>query len=67
MKKWIDSIIRFISESYVELKKVNWLSKKEVLVSSLVVVLVILFFSIYIGVIDFILAKIVTFLLGGRR
>ncbi|MCS7231175.1 MAG: preprotein translocase subunit SecE [Elusimicrobiota bacterium] len=67
MKKFFDSIIKFINESYIELKKVHWLSKKEVITSSIVVVVLIFIFSIYIGIIDFILARIVSFLLGGRR
>ncbi|MCX7910349.1 MAG: preprotein translocase subunit SecE [Endomicrobia bacterium] len=67
MKKFFNSIIKFINESYIELKKVHWLSKKEVITSSIVVVVLIFIFSIYIGIIDFILARIVSFLLGGRR
>lgn len=63
---FVNSVISFIKESYVELKKVTWLSKKEVLASTLVVVILIVIMSIYIGLIDFILAKIVSLFLGGR-
>ncbi len=61
------SIVNFIKESYIELKKVAWLSKKEVVTSTIVIVVLILLLSIYIGLIDFILAKVVSLFLGGRR
>ncbi|MEN3013004.1 MAG: preprotein translocase subunit SecE [Endomicrobiia bacterium] len=63
MKKVLNSVIKFVGESYIELKKVNWLSKKEVLISSLVVVVLILIFALYIGIVDFVLAKILSLLL----
>ncbi len=66
MKEFFNSIIRFVKESYIELKKVSWLSKKEVLMSSLVVIILIVIMSIYIGIIDFILSRIVSFFIGGR-
>lgn len=65
-KNFFKSIIDFVKESYIELKKVTWLSRKEVLASSLVIVILIIIMSIYIGLIDFILAKVVAFLIGGR-
>ncbi len=64
--QWVNSIINFVKESYVELKKVTWLSKKEVVASTIVVVIVIIIMAIYIGTIDFILAKIVSLFLRGR-
>ncbi|MCX7956554.1 MAG: preprotein translocase subunit SecE [Endomicrobia bacterium] len=67
IKKYIDAIFTFIRESYIELRKVNWLSRKEAVISALVVTILILVFSIYIGSIDFILAKLLSVLLGGRR
>lgn len=63
---FINSIIKFVKESYVELKKVTWLSKKEVIASSIVVVILIIIMSIYVGIIDFILSRIVSFFIGGR-
>ncbi len=66
IKEYINSIIKFVKESYVELKKVTWLSRKEVVASSIVVVILIIIMSIYIGIIDFILSRIVSFFVGGR-
>lgn len=64
---WLKTVVNFVKESYIELKKVTWLSKKEVVVSTAVVVVLIIVLSIYVGVIDFILARIVSLFLGGRR
>jgi preprotein translocase subunit SecE len=64
--QWLNSVFNFVKESYIELKKVTWLNKKEVLASTLVVVILIVIMSIYIGIIDFILAKIVSLFLRGR-
>lgn len=69
MKKIIDfvkSIISFVKEAYIELKKVHWLSRKEVVASTIVVIVLIFILSIYVGIIDFLLAKIVSLFLGGR-
>jgi preprotein translocase subunit SecE len=64
--QWLNSVFNFVKESYIELKKVTWLNKKEVIASTLVVVILIVIMSIYIGIIDFILAKIVSLFLRGR-
>jgi preprotein translocase subunit SecE len=64
--QWFNSVVNFVKESYIELKKVTWLNKKEVIASTLVVVILIVIMSIYIGIIDFILAKIVSLFLRGR-
>lgn len=69
MKKifdFINSVVSFVKESYIELKKVHWLSKKEVVASTIVVVVLIVVLSLYVGIIDFLLAKIVSLFLGGR-
>ncbi len=64
--QWFNLLISFVKESYIELKKVTWLSKKEVVASTVVVVILIVIMSFYIGLIDFILAKIVSLFLRGR-
>jgi len=66
MPNYINQIIQFVKESYLELKKVSWLSKKEVVASTIVVVLFIFLLSIFVGLVDFILAKIMSIFIGGR-
>ncbi|HDT15413.1 MAG TPA: preprotein translocase subunit SecE [Firmicutes bacterium] len=58
MKKLID----FIRTSWLELKKVTWPGKKEILASTVVVILVGFFLMVYIGVVDFGLSKAVKFI-----
>jgi len=53
----IQTIKTFILESYEELKKVTWLSKKEVAASTIAIISIVILASIYIGLVDFILSK----------
>ncbi len=48
----------FIDDVKSELKKVTWPSRKETISTAWVVVVIILLISIYLGICDFILAKI---------
>lgn len=57
----------FVKESYIELKKVSWLSRKEVVVSTIVVIILVIMVAIYVGVVDFVLSALLGLLLGGRR
>lgn len=66
LKDKIIKIISFFKESYTELRKVSWLSKKELIASTILVVIAIFIFSIYIGIVDLILSYIVGILLRGR-
>lgn len=54
---------RFLLEVWGELKKVTWLSRKEVIASTSVVVLLVGVLSLFIGTVDFILAKFLGVLL----
>jgi preprotein translocase subunit SecE len=56
----------FLQESWVELKKVHWPSRKETQATTVVVVLVVLLVAVYLGVVDWVLTKIAQLLLGGR-
>lgn len=55
----MQKIINFIIVSWQELRKVTWPSKKEIFASTLIVIIVSLFLMFYIGIVDFILSKIV--------
>lgn len=56
--KFVNQAIIFLKEVYSELKKVSWLSKKEVIASTIVVIIFILAAAIFIGIVDLVLAKI---------
>ncbi len=49
----------FLRDAYNELRKVSWLSRKEVLSSTFVILIFILMIAVFIGFIDFILSRIV--------
>lgn len=54
----------FLREAKAELKKVAWPSRKQVWYWTLVVIVFTLCVSLYLGVIDFVLAWFFTWLLG---
>ena len=56
-------IPNFFSETFVELKKVNWSSRREVIDSTMVILMGSIFLGIFITVADFILSKIVAILI----
>jgi preprotein translocase subunit SecE len=49
----------FISEVTVELKKVSWPTKNELIGSTIVVIISVALMAIFIGVCDFIFSKVV--------
>ena len=56
--KSIRNLIRFFKDAYNELKHVTWLSKKEVIASTYVVIIVVIAMAIFVSAVDFILARI---------
>lgn len=59
----MDQIILFLKESYAELQKVTWLSRKEVIGSTVVIIVLILILSVFVAFIDFIFVKLVGIIL----
>lgn len=55
---------KFIRESRTELKKVKWPTKKELLASTAVVIVLVLIVSLYLGIVDFGLIKIIKSVIG---
>ena len=60
----IQKVTQFLKEAKVELKKVTWPSPKQTMASTAVVIIIVFIVSIYLGIIDFALAKVVKFILG---
>ncbi|MBU0951941.1 MAG: preprotein translocase subunit SecE [Elusimicrobia bacterium] len=58
--------IQFLKEVYGELKKVSWLSRKEVIATTIVVIIFMLITAAFVGVVDFTLSKLLGIFLGGR-
>ncbi len=58
--KIYQKFIRFLKESWGEFKRVTWPSRKELISSTTVVILFVLFFAVFIGIIDLLLTQIFT-------
>ena len=56
--------MQFLREAKGELKKVKWPTKKELLASTAVVIVLSLLVAFYLGLIDFILIKIIRLIVG---
>jgi len=54
----------FLDEAKSELKKVTWPAPRQALASTAVVIILIIIISIFLGLIDFGLAKLVRLVLG---
>ena len=59
-------LFSFFKEAYGELKKATWLSRKEMVQSTVVVIVLVLIMAAYIAVVDFILSITLGAVLGGR-
>jgi preprotein translocase subunit SecE len=59
-----EKIISFLKEAKIELKKVTWPTPKQTLASTSVVIIVVIIVSIYLGIVDFGVAKVIRLVLG---
>jgi len=57
-------VTQFLRESRVELRKVTWPTPKEALASTSVVIVVVIIISMFLGIVDFGLTKIIRLVLG---
>ncbi len=64
MGEWFSIATMFLKESRSELKKVKWPTKKELLASTAVVIVLVLIVSLYLGIVDFGLIKLVKGVVG---
>ena len=55
---------QFLKEAKVELKKVTWPTPKQTLASTSVVIIVVVIISVFLGIVDFGLSKIIRLALG---
>ena len=56
----IKNFTAFLKEVNAELKKVSWSSRDEIIGSTSVVIITVALLSVFIGIVDFILARIIT-------
>lgn len=55
---WLQSLIQFFKEAYAELHKVSWLSRKEAVGSTVVIIILICIMAVFVGLADFILSRV---------
>jgi preprotein translocase subunit SecE len=58
--------VQFVKDSVAELKKSTWLSRQEVIQSTILVGIVVVLVSAYVGIIDFGLTRILGAVVGGN-
>ncbi|MBD3347831.1 MAG: preprotein translocase subunit SecE [Candidatus Eisenbacteria bacterium] len=59
-----NKLVRFIKEVRNELKRVSWPSRDDVRESTTVVIVVVLVLAVFIGLVDWALSFLVSFILG---
>ncbi|MDP8233337.1 MAG: preprotein translocase subunit SecE [Candidatus Saelkia tenebricola] len=59
----VKKIAKFFQEMKLEMKKVSWSSKSELIAATTVTFVFVAILAVYIGVIDLLLSKLVTLLL----
>ncbi len=64
IKLIMNKAVQFVSQAKAELKKVTWPTRKQTLASTGVVMVIVAIMALYLGIIDFILAKLVKVILG---
>lgn len=62
----MNKAISFLKQSVAELKKSTWLTRKEVVQSTLLVAIVVALVAAYVSIIDFGLTKVLGLIVGGR-
>ena len=56
IKTWIEKTKQFYFETRSEMKKVSWPSMQEIKGTTIVVIVTTLFFGLYLGLVDYLLA-----------
>jgi preprotein translocase subunit SecE len=63
-KNYIQQAMQFLREVKIELKKVTWPSRKQTIGSTLVVLILVMVISFFLGIVDFGLSNLVRVVLG---
>lgn len=58
-KNFIDKSLQFLREVRVELKKVTWPTRKQTLGSTVVVIILVMIISLFLGIVDFGLSNLI--------
>ena len=61
---WVDTVRDYLREVVYELRKVVWPSRKETMGSTAVVLVIVGLSASFLGIVDFVLSRLVRFLVG---
>jgi len=62
----MNKAMNFVREAYMELKKSVWLSRQQMMQSTMFVFVVVFIVALYVSGMDFILSRLLAWILGGR-
>jgi preprotein translocase subunit SecE len=62
VQEWKETTVRFLREVRVEMKKVTWPQRKEIIGSTVVVIVASFLVSFFLGAVDLILQKVLGFI-----
>ena len=62
----MNKAMNFVREAYMELKKSVWLSRQQMIQSTIFVFIVVFIVALYVSGVDFVLSKLLGWILGGR-
>ena len=60
----IEKIRQFLREFKIEMKKVTWPTRKETISSTMIVIVMVLLISMYLGVVDMVLSRAIAYVLS---
>ncbi|MFH1855742.1 MAG: preprotein translocase subunit SecE [Candidatus Omnitrophota bacterium] len=60
----MNKVVNFFKEIKVEMKKVSWSSRQELIDSTLVVIIAVFMLAVFIGACDFFISKIMRLIIG---
>ena len=64
IKSWTESAKQFYNDVRSEMKKVSWPARQEVVGTTIVVVVAVFFFGLYLGLVDLLLDRGLQWVLG---
>ena len=59
----MNKVVTFLRDVHLELKRVTWPNKQQTMSATMVVIVATLIVSAYLGVVDLVLARLVSFVL----
>ena len=59
----LEQLTVFFKESYAELQKVTWISRKEVMGSTVVIIILVSILSVFVALIDMFFVKLVQWII----